>query len=85
LPAKWNPCPQDYRDYFPHGQSVTQKDLTTAALMYNSKDMADVLAPEKQIAIIGSLCEGSSIRAIERMTAVHLDSVMPWQKPLCSM
>jgi hypothetical protein len=18
LPAKWNPCPQDYRDYFPH-------------------------------------------------------------------
>jgi len=53
--------------------------------MYNSKDMADVLAPEKQIAIIGSLCEGSSIRAIERMTAVHLDSVMPWQKPLCSM
>jgi hypothetical protein len=76
LPAKWNPCPQDYRDYFPHGQSVTQKHLTRAAFMYYSKDMANVLAPEKQTAIIGSLCEGSSIRAIERMTGVHRDTVM---------
>ena len=25
LPAKWNPCPQDCCDYFPHGQTVTQK------------------------------------------------------------
>ena len=46
------------------------------ALLYYSKDMANVLAPEKQIAIIGSLCEGSSIRAIERMTGVHRDTVM---------
>jgi IS1 family transposase len=38
--------------------------------------MANVLATDKQIAIIGSLCEGSSIRAIERMTGVHRDTVM---------
>ena len=76
LPAKWNPCPQDYRDYFPHVQNVSQKHLTSMAFPYYSKDMANVLAPEKQIAIIGSLCEGSSIRAIERMTGVHRDSVM---------
>ena len=44
--------------------------------MYYSKDMANVLPTEKQIAIIGSLCEGSSIRAIERMTGVHRDTVM---------
>ncbi len=76
LPAKWNPCPQGYRDYFPHGQTVTQKHLTPVAFMYYSKDMANVLPTEKQIAIIGSLCEGSSIRAIERMTGVHRDTVM---------
>jgi hypothetical protein len=52
------------------------KTLDTGALLYYSKDLANVLAPEKQIAIIGSLCEGSSIRAIERMTGVHQDTVM---------
>jgi hypothetical protein len=32
--------------------------------------MANVLSADKQIAIIGSLCEGSSIRSIERITGV---------------
>jgi IS1 family transposase len=76
LPAKWNPCPEDYRDYFPHGEIVTQKDLTTYAFPYYNKTMANILPTEKQTAIIGSLCEGSSIRAIERMTGVHRDTVM---------
>src|SRR5713101_5937260 len=38
--------------------------------------MANVLNTDKQVAIIGSLCEGSSIRAIERMTGVHRDTIM---------
>ena len=38
--------------------------------------MAKVLSTEKQIAIIGSLCEGSSIRSIERITGVHRDTIM---------
>ncbi|MGA2742587.1 MAG: IS1 family transposase [Bryobacteraceae bacterium] len=38
--------------------------------------MANVLPFDKQIAIVGSLCEGSSIRAIERMTGVHRDTIM---------
>ena len=76
LTAKWNPCPQDYRDYFPHSQTVTQKPLDTAPFLYYIKYMANVLPAEKQVAIIGSLCEGSSIRAIERMTGVHRDTVM---------
>jgi hypothetical protein len=74
--AKWNPCPADYRDYFPHSQTVPQKHLTRHALVYYDNYTANVLAPEKQSAIIGSLCEGSSIRAIERMTGVHRDTVM---------
>jgi IS1 family transposase len=76
LPAKWNPCPQDYRDYSPHREIVTQKHLTSSAFPYYNKTMANILPTEKQVAIIGSLCEGSSIRAIERMTGVHRDTVM---------
>jgi IS1 family transposase len=38
--------------------------------------MANVLGTDKQIAIIGSLCEGSSIRSIERITGVHRDTIM---------
>src|SRR5438128_1115622 len=38
--------------------------------------MANVLNTDKQIAIIAALAEGSSIRAIERMTGVHRDTVM---------
>jgi IS1 family transposase len=38
--------------------------------------MANVLSTDKQIAIIGSLAEGSSIRSIERVTGVHRDTIM---------
>ena len=39
-------------------------------------DMANVLSKDKQITIIGSLAEGSSIRSIERLTGVHRDTIM---------
>ena len=38
--------------------------------------MANVLSKDKQIAVIGALAEGSSIRSIERMTGVHRDTIM---------
>jgi IS1 family transposase len=38
--------------------------------------MANVLSNDKQVAIIGSLAEGSSIRSIERITGVHRDTIM---------
>jgi IS1 family transposase len=38
--------------------------------------MANVLNTDKQIVIISALAEGSSIRAIERMTGVHRDTIM---------
>jgi IS1 family transposase len=59
-----------------HVESVTQKVLTPPGLLYYNKDMANVLSTDKQIAIIGALCEGSSIRSIERTTGVHRDTIM---------
>ncbi len=38
--------------------------------------MANVLNIDKQIAVIAALSEGSRIRAIERMTGVHRDTIM---------
>jgi IS1 family transposase len=38
--------------------------------------MANVLSIDKQIAVIGALAEGSSIRSIERITGVHRDTIM---------
>ncbi len=38
--------------------------------------MANVLGFDKQVVIIGSLAEASSIRSIKRMTAVHRDTIM---------
>jgi IS1 family transposase len=38
--------------------------------------MANVLPIDKQIAVIASLAEGSSIRSIERITGVHRDTIM---------
>jgi len=38
--------------------------------------MANTLNTDKQIAVIAALTEGSSIRAIERMTGVHRDTIM---------
>jgi IS1 family transposase len=38
--------------------------------------MANNLNTDKQIAVIGALAEGSSIRSIERITGVHRDTIM---------
>jgi len=37
--------------------------------------MANILPIEKQITVIGALAEGQSIRAIERLTGVHQDTI----------
>ena len=38
--------------------------------------MANVLPFEKKTAVVGMLCEGNSIRSIERIAGVHRDTVM---------
>jgi hypothetical protein len=55
---------------------VTQKPLTNFYLCNTVIDMANLLSTDKQIAVIGSLAEGSSIRSIERITGVHCDTIM---------
>ena len=37
--------------------------------------MANILKTEKKVAVISMLCEGSSIRAIERITGIHGDTI----------
>ena len=37
--------------------------------------MANILPREKQISVIGALAEGQSIRAIERLTGIHQDTI----------
>ncbi len=59
-----------------HTETVSQKVLTLRHFPYYNNYMANVLNADKQIAIISSLCEGSSIRSIERITGVHRDTVM---------
>jgi IS1 family transposase len=39
-------------------------------------NMANMLPKDKQIMIVSALAEGSSIRAVERITGVHRDTVM---------
>ena len=55
---------------------VTHKTLDTHSLLYYSNNMANVLNTDKQIAVIGALAEGSSIRSIERLTGIHRDTIM---------
>jgi IS1 family transposase len=55
---------------------VPQKYLTSNSYWGTVMDMANVLNTDKQIAVIGALAEGSSIRSIERITGVHRDTIM---------
>jgi len=38
--------------------------------------MPNILKPEKKVAVISALCEGVSIRSVERMTGIHRDTIM---------
>ena len=55
---------------------VAQKCLTNLYYCTTVIDMANVLNQDRQIAIIGALAEGSTIRSIERITGVHRDTIM---------
>ena len=55
---------------------VLQKYLTPSHLCNTVIVMANVLNKDKQIAVVGALAEGSSIRSIERITGIHRDTIM---------
>lgn len=44
--------------------------------MEGESPMANVLPREKQLLVLKMLCDGSSIRAVERVTDVHRDTIM---------
>jgi IS1 family transposase len=58
------------------GAIVLQKYLDKLYYCSTVNGMANVLNTDKQIAVIGALTEGSSIRSIERITGVHRDTIM---------
>jgi IS1 family transposase len=76
--TKDNPCGEcDYKGAIPHGGTIVlQKYLDNLHSCSTVINMANVLDTDKQIAVIGALVEGSSIRSIERVTGIHRDTVM---------
>jgi transposase len=90
LPWDWWRCLHDCQDHSEYqgchgGDIVTQKTSKQYLTNYNfcitfiptrEGAMANVLSKDKQIAVIGALAEGSSIRSIEQITGVHRDTIM---------
>jgi IS1 family transposase len=81
LPWNWWACLHDGQEhsqgeYLHSGTIVLQKYLDNLYYCSTVIRMANVLDKDKQIAIIGALAEGSSIRSIERITGVHRDTIM---------
>jgi IS1 family transposase len=67
----------DNRQPFQHNSVIVpQKHLDSVMFSGYSNYMANVLNTDKQIAVIGALAEGSSIRSIERITGIHRDTIM---------
>src|SRR5207302_5529037 len=70
------------KGWFHAGNTVSRKYILTGNYLCNTvipyceAGMANVLNTDKQIAVIGALAEGSSIRSIERITGVHRDTIM---------
>ena len=68
---------------FSHGKNTVPRKYLLTSLNYwgtvigiGRTDMANNMSTEKQVAVISSLAEGSSIRSIERITGVHRDTIM---------
>ena len=66
---------------FSHNSKIVQQKLLTFpsfryTVIIRGLDMANMLNIDKQIAVIGALAEGSSIRSIERITGIHRDTIM---------
>ncbi len=40
------------------------------------KAVVNTLKPEKRLAVVSALVEGTSVRSVERMTGVHRDTIL---------
>jgi IS1 family transposase len=75
---RWLLGDDEHCDYQPlhRDQLYYRKCLTDYTLCTTVSGMANVLSADKQVAVIGALAEGSSIRSIERITGIHRDTIM---------
>jgi IS1 family transposase len=55
---------------------LTSLNYCITVIRIGRTQMANVLAPEKQVAVIAALAEGSGIRQIERMTGINRNTIM---------
>jgi len=86
LPWDWGRCLHDGQEHSEYQDvhsliNVSQKHLTSyrlcnTVIVDKEAFMANILSTDKQIAVIGALAEGSSIRSIERIIGVHRDTIM---------
>jgi len=81
LPWHWRRClyesNKQQKEYCFHVDKLYHKKFLTSLTFCNTvSGMANVLSTDKQIAVIGALAEGSSIRSIERITGIHRDTIM---------
>lgn len=65
-----------FSDIVPQKYFLTTTNYWGTVIGIGRAHMPNVLSIEKQIAVIGALAEGSSIRSIERITGVHRDTIM---------
>lgn len=77
LPVYHQGCGDYSKNYPSHDEQLYYKKcLTPRTYCSTFSGMANALPRDKQIAIIGALAEGSSIRSIERLTGIHRDTIM---------
>ena len=55
---------------------MTSDNYWGTVIQVSRTAMANIIPTDKQIAVIGVLAEGCSIRSIERITGVHRDTIM---------
>jgi IS1 family transposase len=64
------------RNTVPQKYLLTSTNYWGTVILIEDTQMANILAAEKQIAVISALAEGSGIRQIERMTGVNRNTIM---------
>jgi IS1 family transposase len=65
-----------HADIVPRKYFLTRPNYWGTVLGIEDAQMANILAVEKQVAVISALAEGAAIRQVERMTGVNRNTIM---------
>ncbi len=68
--------PSQHADIVPHKYLLTSTNYWGTVLGIEDTHTPNILAADKQVAVISALAEGSGIRQIERMTGVNRNTIM---------